>query len=556
LNHRSTPWFDSATARLAGGIVQANRYDAVVIGGGHNGLVAAAYLAKAGADVVVLEARHKTGGAAATDRPWPEHPEFQVTTLSYVMSLMPDRIITDLRLPKHGYRVHPVGPYVMPFEDGRVMIQYDDNAKNYDEFAKFSKADADALERWDAWIGGLAAVLGPLLMTTPPKLGSRSPGDLLDQVRLAWRLRGLDVRTVGEATRLMTMSIADLVARFFESDPVRAVMAINGLIGTWAGPHEPGTGYVAAHHSIGDVGDGTLGSWGVPEGGMGAVAAAIDASARALGAEIRTDAKVERVMIRDGRAIGVVLGDGEEVFAPIVITACHPQITFLRQIGRQDLPDEFVEDIERWSSRSGVVKINLAVSRLPTLNGAPEWTDFSGGFEIAHSVEYLETAFEEARRGQAATRPFSDGVIPTTLDPTLAPPGAHVVSLFTQWVPHTWSQEPHRDELEAYADRVVQEYDLVAPGFKESIVARQVIGPHDMEQGWSLIGGNIFHGELSADQLFHMRPAPGYADYRTPIAGLYQCSSATHAGGGVSGIPAYNCVREVRRDRRRLRGRG
>jgi phytoene dehydrogenase-like protein len=202
------------------------------------------------------------------------------------------------------------------------------------------------------------------------------------------------------------------------------------------------------------------------------------------------------------------------------------------------------------------VKINLAVSRLPTLNGAPEWTDFSGGFEIAHSVEYLETAFEEARRGQAATRPFSDGVIPTTLDPTLAPPGAHVVSLFTQWVPHTWSQEPHRDELEAYADRVVQEYDLVAPGFKESIVARQVIGPHDMEQGWSLIGGNIFHGELSADQLFHMRPAPGYADYRTPIAGLYQCSSATHAGGGVSGIPAYNCVREVRRDRRRLRGRG
>jgi phytoene dehydrogenase-like protein len=559
LNERSTPWFDSSGSirSQSGGTVQANRYDAAVIGGGHNGLVAAAYLAKAGARVVVLEARHKTGGAAATDKPWPEHPEFKVTTLSYVMSLMPDRIINDLRLPAHGYRVHPVGPYVMPFDDGRVLIQYEDNAKNYEEFAKFSKADAEAIERWDAWIGGLAAVLGPLLMMTPPEIGSTRPGDLLEQLRLAWRFRGLDVRTVGEVTRLMTMSIADLAARFFESDPIRAVMTINGLIGTWAGPYEPGTGYVAAHHSIGDVGDGTLGSWGVPEGGMGAVAAAIEASARSFGAEIRTNARVGRVMIRDGRAIGVVLDDGEEVFAPIVITACHPQITFLGQIDRTQLPPEFVDDVERWSSRSGVVKVNLAVSKLPRVAGAPDWTDFSGGFEIAHSVDYLETAFEQARHGRPATRPFSDGVIPTTLDPSLAPSGAHVVSLFTQWVPHTWSEEPHRDELEAYADRVVDEYDRVAPGFKGSIVARQVIGPYDMEQGWGLIGGNIFHGELSADQLFHMRPVPGYADYRTPIAGLYQCSSATHAGGGVCGIPAYNCVREIRKDRgRRRRGRG
>jgi phytoene dehydrogenase-like protein len=536
--------------------LQANRYDAAIIGGGHNGLVAAAYLAKAGARTVVLEARHKTGGAAATDQPWPDHPEFKVTTLSYVMSLMPDRIIDDLRLREHGYRVHPVGPYVMPFEDGRVLIQYEDNEKNYDEFAKFSKADADGLERWDAWIGGLAAVLGPLLMTTPPEIGSRRPGDLLDQLRLAWRFRGLDVRTVGEVTRLMTMSIGDLVSRFFESEPIRAVMTINGLIGTWAGPFEPGTGYVAAHHSIGDVGDGTLGSWGVPEGGMGAVAAAIESSARAFGAEVRTDATVARVMIRDGRTTGVVLDDGEEVFAPIVVTACHPQITFLRQIDRTQLPDDFVQDIEHWSSRSGVVKINLAVSKLPRAKGAPDWTDFSGGFEIAHSMEYLETAFEEARHGKPATRPFSDGVIPTTLDPSLSPEGTHIVSLFTQWVPETWSREPHRDELEAYADRVIEEYDLVAPGFRKSVIARQVIGPYDMEQGWNLIGGNIFHGELSADQLFHMRPAPGYADYRTPIAGLYQCSSATHAGGGVCGIPAYNCVREVRRDRRRRRAFG
>jgi phytoene dehydrogenase-like protein len=532
-----------------------NVYDAIVIGGGHNGLVAAAYLARAGARVVVCEARHKTGGAAATDQPWPDHPEFRVTTLSYVMSLMPDTIVRDLQLARHGYRVHPVGPYVVPFPDGRVMIEYDDPSKNHDEFAKFSKKDADALERWEAWIGGLAAVLGPLLMSTPPQIGSKRPADLFEQLRLAWRLRGLSVRTVGEVTRLLTMSVADLLDRFFESEQVKAVMAIDGLIGTWAGPHEPGTAYVMAHHEIGDVGDGTLGSWGVPEGGMGAVAAALERSARAFGAEVRTGAAVDRVLVAGGRARGVVLAGGEEVLAPVVVSACHPKITFLRQLDRTDLPADFVQDIEHWSTRSGVVKINCAISRLPTLAGQPDWRDFSGGFEIAPSVDQMERSFEEARAGRPATMPFSDGVIPTTLDPSLAPEGAHVVSLFTQWVPHTWSEEPHREELEAYADRVVQAYEDVAPGFRESIVARQVIGPYDMETEWNLIGGNIFHGELSADQLFHMRPAPGYADYRTPIDGLYQCSSATHGGGGVSGLPAYNCVREIRRDRKRRRMR-
>ena len=354
-------------------------YDAIVIGGGHNGLVAAAYLAKSGARVVVCEARHKTGGAAATDQPWPDHPEFRVTTLSYVMSLMPDTIIRDLELERHGYRVHPVGPYVVPFPDGRLMIEYEDTSKDREEFAKFSKKDADAIERWDAWIGGLAAVLGPLLMTTPPKLGSKRPRDLIEQIRLAWRFRGLNVRTVGEVTRLLTMSVADILDRFFESEQVKAVMAINGLIGTWAGPYEPGTGYVMAHHSIGDVGDGTLGSWGVPEGGMGAVAAAIERSARTFGAEIRTNAKVERVLVRGGKARGVALEGGDELSAPIVITACHPQITFLRQLDRAELPDEFVRDIEHWSSRSGVVKINCALSKAPTLAADPEWTTTAAG---------------------------------------------------------------------------------------------------------------------------------------------------------------------------------
>ena len=526
-------------------------YNAIVIGGGHNGLVAGAYLAKAGARTVVLEARHKVGGAADTMAPWPEAPEFKVTTLSYVMSLMPDTIIRDLSLERHGYKVHTTGPYFLPFPDGRYLILEDDPKKNYDEFAKFSKKDADALEKWEAWIGGLADVLGPLLMTTPPNAGSLAPADLFEQLKLAWRFRGLGSQGVGDLTRLMTMSVADLLDRFFESDQVKTVMALNGLIGTWAGPYEPGTGYVMAHHSIGDVGDGVLGSWAVPVGGMGAVSDAIAASAVELGAEIRTNARVARILTKDGATTGVVLENGAELRAPLVVTAVHPRITFLQQLDPSELPASFVEDIEHWSSKSGVVKINAALSKAPVFTAKPDQADLTGGFELAHSIAYLEKGFEEARAGLPSTAPFSDGVMPTYHDRTLAPEGCHIVSLFTQWVPHEWSEEPHAEELEAYADRVIQGYDDLAPGFKDSILHRQVIGPYEMEHEWGLIGGNIFHGELSAEQLFHMRPSPGYADYRTPIRGLYQCSSATHAGGGVCGIPAYNMVREIKKDRKR-----
>jgi phytoene dehydrogenase-like protein len=532
--------------------MDAGRYDAIVVGGGHNGLVAAAYLAKKGARTIVLERRHKVGGAADTMAPWPEAPGFKVTTLSYVMSLMPDTILHDLELARHGYRSVPVGPYFVPFPDGRSIVQADDDAQwNYDEFAKFSKRDADAIEQWDAWIGGLAAVLGPLLMTTPPKVGSMSVADLQEQLRLVWRFRGLNVRGVADVTRLMTMSIMDILDRFFESDQVKTVMALNGLIGTWAGPYEPGTGYVMAHHSIGEVGDGHLGAWATPIGGMGAVSDALAASARSYGAEIRCEAAVERILTTGGRARGVALGDGTELTAPVVVAATHPQITFLRQLDADDLPAEFVEDIRNWRSRSGTVKINLALDRAPVFTSRPEQQDFTGGMELAHSIVYLEKAFEEARAGRAATAPFSDGVMPTYHDPSLAPDGKHVVSLFTQWCPAEWADEPDDAALDAYADRVIAGYDELAPGFADSVLHRQVLGPHEMQEEWGLVGGNIFHGELSAEQLFHMRPAPGYADYRTPIRGLYQCSSATHAGGGVTGIPAYNCVREILKDKRR-----
>src|SRR6202166_102368 len=533
----------------------ASSVDAIVVGGGHNGLVSAAYLARAGLRTVVLEARDSTGGAATTESPWPEAPEFKVTRLSYVMSLMPPTIIRDLGLKRHGYKVYPMGPYYQAFpEGGSIKILADDAKRNYDEIAKWSRRDADAMPRWDAWLGGLADVLGPLLLAVPPKIGSRRPADLLDTLRLAWRQRGLDVRTIGDVTRLMAMSVADLLDDWFESPQVKGAMAVNGVIGTWAGPCEPGTAYVMAHHSIGDVGDGHLGSWGFPEGGMGAVAHAIKTAALGFGATVRTGARVERLLVSGGRVRGAVLHNGEELNAPIVVTSLHPRTAFLSHVGRNHLPDDFVTDIERWKSRSGVVKINLALAELPDFLADPGTMlqeHHTGSVEMAPSVEYIERAFQDARQGRPALRPFSDSVIPTTFDRTLCPEGTHIMSLFTQWVPADWNEEPHTEELEAYADRMIDCYDELAPNFKASILHRDVVGPYEMEHKYGLIGGNIFHGELSLEQLFHMRPAPGYADYRTPVKGLYNASSATHGGGGVCGIPGWQAAKAALADRAR-----
>jgi phytoene dehydrogenase-like protein len=529
-----------------------NEYDAIVVGGGHNGLVSAAYLARAGLRTVVLEARSTTGGAATTEYPWPDHPQLAVTRLSYVMSLMPPTILADLQLERHGYKVHPMGPYYQAFPEGGSLTLYDDDTlRTREQIARWSAKDARAWERWNEWLAGLADVLGPLLMTVPPAVGSHEPAELAALARLVWRNRGIDARTVADATRLMTMSIADLLDDWFESAEVKGAMAVNGVIGTWAGPYEPGTAYVMAHHSIGDVGDGQLGSWGYPEGGMGAVSDAIRRSAESFGAEIRTLAPVTSLLVKGGRVGGAVLASGEELKAPLVVTSLHPRRAFLEQVGAQHLPADFVTDIERWRSRSGVVKINLAIDRLPNFSADPsngQAEHHTGSVEMAPTMEYIEKAFIEAREGRPATAPFSDGVIPTTLDKSLDPDGTHVFSLFTQWVPHEWNQEPHTEELQAYADRLITLYDDLAPGFRDSIIARDIVGPHEMETEYGLIGGNIFHGELAVDQLFHLRPAPGYADYRTPIAGLYNASSATHAGGGVCGIPGLQAARAALKD--------
>ena len=531
-----------------------NTYDAIVIGGGHNGLVSAALFARAGLRTVVLERRDRVGGCTDTSAPWPEHPDFKVNTYSYVAGLMPRRLVAELELQRHGLRVFPFGPYFQAFPDGRCLTLHEDAARSHASIAQFSKKDAEAYPRWEAWLAGLADVVWPLFTQVPPKLGSRRPGDLADLLKVAWRARGLGVRGAADLTRLFTVSVSELLDQWFEADEVKAMLAMTAAVGAWAGPDAAGTAYVLFHLSMGDPGDGHFGGWGFVRGGMGGLAAACRRSAAAHGAEVRLGAAVEKIIVRDGRVAGVALQSGEELAAPIVVSSAHPKLTFLQLVERAALPPDFVADIERFKCRGGAVKINLALAELPEFAAAPGGDvqeHHSGSMELAFSPRYVQAAFDDAVAGRPSARPIADGTIPSVLDDSLMPAGLHCMSIYSQWVPWQWHTEPHRDELEAYADRVVDAYAELAPNLKGAVLARQVIGPHDLEQDLGLVGGNVYGGELSVDQMFHMRPAPGYADYRTPIGGLYNGSAGAHGGGGVSGIPGWQAFRQAIADSKR-----
>jgi len=528
--------------------------DVVVVGGGHNGLVAAAYLAKAGLATVVCEQRGVTGGAAVSEHPF--GPDYTVTSLSYVVSLLPPDLVRELRLDQHGFRVYPQGPYFAPRADGRCLRLPDDPADRHAEIARFSAADADAYPSYERHLAGLGRVLGPLLHQIPPRLGSRRPQDLLRQARLLTSLRGIDERGAVDVTRLLTGSIADLLEGYFESDAMLGLLSVSGVIGTWAGPRSAGTAYVMLHHHIGET-EGAAGAWGFPRGGMGGVSGALARAARMFGAQIRTDAEVAQIRTSGDRVTGVTLASGEAIDAPVVVTTAHPQISFLRLLDPAGLPPEFVADIRGWRSRSGTVKINLALDRLPVFTSYPEPDPqvYGGTIVLAESLDDIENAFQQAVAGEPAALPFADICIPSVFDDSLAPAGKHVMSMFTQWVPSGYADAPHQAELDAYADRVLARVEKVAPEFTASVLHRQVIGPHRMQEEYGLVGGNIFHGELSLGQMFHARPAAGYADLRTPVRGLYQAGSATHGGGGVTGIPGRNVVRQVLADRRAERWR-
>ncbi len=425
-----------------------------MIGGGHNGLVAAAYLARSGLDTLVCERRDVPGGAAVSEHPF--GPDYTVTSLSYVVSLLPPDLVRDLRLEQHGYHVYPQGPYFAPRADGRALRLPADPVARHAEIARFSRADADAYGDYEAHLAQMGRLLGPLLHQIPPHLGSRRPADLWRQARLLAQLRGAGVRESVDLTRLLTGSIADLLDRYFESDAVRGVLSVSGVIGTWAGPRSAGTAYVMLHHHIGEA-DGQAGAWGFPRGGMGGVTGAIAAAARSFGAEIRTGAEVARIRTRAGRVTGVTLASGEEIDAGVVITTAHPAISFLRLLDAAGLPPGFVADIRGWQTRSGTVKINLALDRLPVFTSHPEPDPqvYGGTIVLAESLDDVETAFQQAVSGQPSALPFADICIPSVFDDSLAPPGQHVMSLFTQWVPHGYADAPHEAELAAHADRVL-----------------------------------------------------------------------------------------------------
>jgi phytoene dehydrogenase-like protein len=523
-------------------------YDVIIVGGGHNGLATAAYLGRSGLKTLVLERREVLGGAAVSEHPW---PGYTVSTLSYVLSLMPPEVIRELELHRHGLTLYPLAAdYYVPFPDGSHLLLTKDAAQARAEIGKFSKKDAEVWPAFSEYLAKIARLVRPLLLMTPPAVGAKTPADLLELARFAWKLKGLDVQGTGDFVKVMTLSVAELLEEWFESPQVKAARCVSGAIGTYGGPYTPGTAYVLLHHYIGEV-DGQMAEWAFVRGGTGAVSQAIANDAREHSADIRTGVRVGRILVEGGRAAGVALSDGTELRARAVVSNAHPKITFCELVDASQLPPDFVRAIDRYKTRSGTVKVNLALGELPRFSGLAAEDSMTAArsfIQLCDSMEYLERAFDDAKYGKPSAAPYSDGVLPTMADDSLAPTGKHLMSCFTQYVPASWSQAPHREELEAYADRVVEGYARFAPNLKTAVEHRQVLGPYDMEQEYGLVGGNIMHGDLTLDQLFSWRPVAGYADYRTPIKGLYLCGSGTHPGGGISGINGRNASREILKD--------
>jgi phytoene dehydrogenase-like protein len=513
-------------------------YDAIIIGGGHNGLITAAYLARAGRKPLVLERRELVGGCAVSEEAW---PGFRVSTAAYLVSLIQERIVRELELEKFGYRVAAKDPaFFSAFPDGRYMFMWQDRARTLAEIAKFSRRDAEVYPAYEDHLERLARAVESLLLTAPPAGG-------LDYIKLAARFRKQDVAGL---VRIFTQSAADFLDSWFESDELKVTLATDGVIGANGGPRSPGTAYVLLHHCMGSVA-GHRGLWGFLQGGMGAVSEAIAASARRWGAEIRTNAPVREILVEGGRARGVALATGEEIRAPMVISNLDPHQTFLRLIKESELDPAFLRDIRQYRTEGTSMKINLALSGLPeflALPGAPG-PQHRATMHICPSIEYVERAWDDAKYGAPSARPLLELTIPTMYDPTLAPPGRHIMGIFLQYAPYTLRNGNWDQLRESYADRVIDLITGYAPNFRSIIIDRQVLTPLDLERRFSLTGGNIFHGEMSLDQMFAMRPVPSCARYRTPIRGLYLCGSGTHPGGGVMGAPGYNAAHQILRGR-------
>ena len=510
--------------------------DAVVIGGGHNGLVTAAYLAKAGRDVVVLEKNDVVGGAAQSREVF---PGFTFSVFSYVVSLFRPHIIRELDLADHGLELIPLEASFTPYPDGRSLCRWADPHETRREIARFSARDAEVYPEFGLSMARMSHFVKAIIDQPPPDPASLRPKDLLQMLRLQKRFAHLSDEEIVLHLRMLTMSSSDFLDRYFESDELKSPMAVSGIIGTFLGVRSPGTAYVLLHHYMGEI-DGAFRSWGFAKGGTGAVSQAVASSARALGAEIRLGAKVDRITYRDGRATGVVLEDGEEIPARTVVSSVDPRLTFHRFLGEEHLPDDFNAQVRRYRFRGSSGKVNLALDHLPDFTSRPgAGPHLRGDIAIAPSIETLERAYDDAKYGSWSRRPYLNVVIPSLVDGSVAPPGKHVMSIFVQYAPYDieGGAETWPDHREAFGDTVVETLAEYCPGLPDAILHRQVLTPWDIEQQTGLTEGNIFQGELGLDQLLFLRPVPGWSRYRTPVKDLWMCGSATHPGGGVMGAP-------------------
>ncbi|HKN62686.1 MAG TPA: NAD(P)/FAD-dependent oxidoreductase [Candidatus Acidoferrales bacterium] len=524
----------------------AKRYDAIVIGGGHNGLVTAAYLARAGKKVVVLERRHVLGGAAVTEE---IIPGFKFSVFSYVVSLLRPEIIRDLDLPRHGLEILPLDGTFTPMPNGDFLWRVNDHGKTRRELERHSKLDAEAYEEFGKAMVQMCRFVKPILGMIPPDPSSLDPRDLKKLAFLGKRFQSLPAEDKYNLVQLMTMSAADFLDQWFETDVLKATMSASGIIGTFLGIRSPGTAYVLLHHYMGEI-DGAFRSWGFSRGGTGAISNAIGSAAREAGAEIRTEAPVSRIIVKNGVAQGVALESGEEIHAEIVSSSVDPRLTFLKFIESRELPGDFVEEVQRYKYRGSSGKVNLALDALPEFTSLPgSGRHLRGAMSISPSTEYMERAYDQAKYGEFSRRPYIDIVIPTLTDPSVAPPGKHIMSCFVQYAPYKLSKGNWDEQREAFGDTVIDTIAEHAPNLKKIIIGRQVITPLDIERITGLSEGNIFQGELSLEQLFFLRPVAGWARYRTPIKRLYMCGSATHPGGGIMGAPGRLAALEILKDK-------
>jgi len=520
------------------------KYAAIVIGGGHNGLTAAAYLARAGRKVLVLERRHVLGGAAVTEEVF---PGFRFSVCSYVVSLLRPEIIRDLDLPRHGLEILPLDGTFTPMPNGDYLWRVNDHAKTRRQIARHSKLDAEAYDEYGKAMVEMARFVKPILNMTPPDPMSLDPRELMKLVFLGKRFRGLaDVDRYNQV-QLMTMSASDFLDQWFETDVLKATMSASGIIGTFLGVRSPGTAYVLLHHYMGEI-DGAFRSWGFARGGTGAISNAIAAAAREAGVEIRTNAAVARIAVKSGQATGVVLSNGDELTADLVLSSVDPHLTFLKFLDATELPDEFLEEVRRYKFRGSSGKVNLALDALPNFTCLPgDGPHLRGAISISPSVDYMERAYDQAKYGEFSRRPYIDMVIPTLTDPSVAPPGKHILSCFVQYAPYKLASGNWDEQREAFGDTVVDTLAEYAPNIRDIIRHRQVVTPLDLEREWGLTEGNIFQGELTLEQLFFARPVPGWAQYTTPIRNLWMCGSATHPGGGIMGAPGRNAALRILR---------